>query len=166
MRRILSDYVRLFLVAGLIAVVDQITKAIVRANLSMGQVYHPEWPLSHYARIVHLQNYGMAGGFLPGLAGFFKILPVIIGLAILVFYPRVDPHDRLVRFALPIMLGGAIGNLVDRLYQGYVTDFISVGTFPVLNIADACISVGAAILIIGLFFQDEHKRTTGADLCI
>jgi signal peptidase II len=59
-----------------------------------------------------------------------------------------------------LLLGGAIGNLIDRFRQGYVTDFISVGKFPVLNIADASISVGVAILFIGMWLQERQKKQT------
>ena len=62
------------------------------------------------------------------------------------------------RLAMAMMLGGAVGNLVDRLTQGTVTDFISVGTFAVFNVADACISVGTVILIIAVWISERKQK--------
>lgn len=157
-----ATYLPLLAIAGVIVLIDQITKVVVRANLGIGQVYRPDLWLSQYVRIIHLKNYGASGGIFPGLSGVFTLLAALIGLAILVYYPRVPSGERLTRLALAIMFGGAMGNLIDRLYQGYVTDFISVGSFPVLNIADAAISTGSALLVLAVWVQDRRK-TPDAD---
>jgi signal peptidase II len=65
-----------------------------------------------------------------------------------------------VRLALVLQFGGAIGNLLDRATYGPVTDFISVGSFPVFNVADSCISVGVALLVAALWLEERKRRTT------
>jgi signal peptidase II len=82
-------------------------------------------------------------------------------IAILYFFPRVPRQDWVLRLALCLQFGGALGNLIDRLHQGYVTDFVSFMNFAVFNVADACISIGVAILILDIWFK-EKKKDTGA----
>jgi len=84
---------------------------------------------------------------------------------IIYYFPQVSPKDWTLRLALAMQLGGAVGNLVDRiLHDGFVTDFISVGNFPVFNIADASISVGVAILILGMWIKEQQEKKQAANL--
>jgi signal peptidase II len=80
---------------------------------------------------------------------------VVIGL-IIYYYPQVEDEDWFLRLALALQMGGAAGNLVSRLtMEGKVTDFISVGSFPVFNLADASISIGVAVLLIGMWVKER-----------
>jgi signal peptidase II len=88
----------------------------------------------------------------------FSVLVFLISLSILVFYPKLTEDDWFLRIALSLQLGGSIGNLIDRVTVGHVTDFISVGNFPVFNIADSCITVGAFIMIIGLWVEERKQK--------
>jgi len=82
---------------------------------------------------------------------------VIFG--IIYYFPRVDTGDWTLRVAMSMQLAGASGNLVDRfIHDGKVTDFISVGTFPVFNVADASISVGTTILLLGVYLQERAAQ--------
>jgi signal peptidase II len=161
LKRILNDYLGLGLMAGIIIALDQWTKALVKANVAFGDFWSP-WPwLTHYARIVHWKNTGAAFGILQNFGGVFTILAIIVSIAILYYYPQVPREDRILRLAMGLQLGGALGNLIDRLTQGYVTDFISVGNFAVFNIADASISSGVAVLIIGIWLKDRQSAKQG-----
>jgi len=83
---------------------------------------------------------------------------IVIG-AIIFYFPQVDKSDWTLRLAMSMQLAGAIGNLIDRLiHAGKVTDFISVGTFPVFNVADASISVGTVILLLGVYLQERAAQ--------
>src|SRR4030067_1795107 len=95
-----------------------------------------------YARIVHWKNTGAAFGLLQGFGGVFTILGLLVSIAILFYFPQVPTREWTLRLAMGLQLGGAVGNLIDRITQGYVTDFISVGTLPVFNVADSSISLG------------------------
>jgi signal peptidase II len=88
----------------------------------------------------------------------FTVLAFIVAIAILYYYPQVPRSEWAMRLAMAMMLGGAVGNLIDRLIQGTVTDFISVGTFAVFNVADACISVGTAILILAVWINERKQK--------
>jgi signal peptidase II len=154
----LTNYAFLFLVAGIIVLLDQITKEWVRLNLQLGEVYRPELWTSSYFRLVHWKNTGAAFGMFQNMNIVFVILSMVVSAVIVYYYPQIPRQDWLVRLAMAMLLGGAIGNLIDRFRQGYVTDFISVGKFPVLNIADASISVGVAILFLGMWLQERQKK--------
>jgi signal peptidase II len=145
-------------VAGVIIIADQLTKALVRANLDFSEMWAP-WPwLMPFARIVNWRNTGAAFGMFQELGGVFTVLAILVALAILYYYPQVPRQDWVLRLAMSMQLGGAIGNLIDRLTQGYVTDFISVGNFAVFNIADASISTGVAVLLAGMWVKERQER--------
>jgi signal peptidase II len=151
------DYAVLFGVAGVLVALDQWTKHLVRTGLAFEQTWSPwEW-LEPYARVIHWRNSGAAFGILQQFGGVFTILAILVSLAILYYYPQVPRQAWYLRMAMGIQLGGALGNLIDRLTQGYVTDFISVGSFAVFNVADACISVGVVILVLGMWNQDKRS---------
>jgi len=146
--------------AGVIVALDQWTKWLVRENLPFQATWLPEglsW-LSPYARIVHWYNSGAAFGMFQNGNLVFTMLAFIVIAAILFYYPQVGISDWSLRLAMGMQLGGAAGNLVDRLLIGKVTDFISVGTFPVFNVADSSISVGVVVLLLGVWIKERNER--------
>lgn len=158
MKKNIKSYIFLILLACLIIILDQITKELIRANLTFGEVWSPwEW-LTPYARIVHWYNTGVAFGLFQGLGLVFTILPMVVVILILIFYNQLAGENWWMRVAIGLELGGAIGNLIDRIRIGHVTDFISVGNFPVFNIADASITVGVGLMLIALWYE-EHKNS-------
>lgn len=158
LKKHLADYAFLFLVAGGIILVDQVSKYIIRANLAIGEVYRPELWITEFARIVHWQNTGAAFGMFQSLGNVFMILSIIVSATIIYYFPQVPRQDWLIRLAMAMLLGGAVGNLIDRLNLGYVVDFVSVGEFPVFNVADASISLGVVVLFIGMWMQERQKK--------
>ncbi|RPJ51173.1 MAG: signal peptidase II [Chloroflexi bacterium] len=159
-KKFVRTYWLLILVAGTIIVIDQITKAYIRANFVEGVDMWAPWPwLLPYARIIYVTNTGVAFGMLQGMGSIFMILAIIVSIAILYYFPRVPALDWTLRLALGFQLAGALGNLIDRLrFQGRVTDFISVGDFPVFNIADASITIGVLILLLGITLQERRQK--------
>lgn len=142
------DYAYLFSIAGLLIFFDQLTKFIVRQTIPFGQAWMPwEW-LAPYARIVNWHNTGAAFGMLQGFGGIFGVLAIIVSMAIVIYYPVIPRTDKWMRLALAMQLAGALGNFIDRLFFGAVTDFVSIWTFPVFNVADASISVGVVVLLV------------------
>ena len=155
----LKSYLVLLPITGLVVILDQWTKALVRADLAFGEVWSPfDW-LTPYARIVHWYNTGVAFGMFQDRNLLFSILVFLISLSIFIFFPKLTEDDWFLRIALSLQFGGSIGNLIDRLTVGHVTDFISVGNFPVFNIADSCITVGAVIMIIGLWLEEKKQKS-------
>ncbi len=160
MKNIVRKYWIIVLIAVVIVALDQWTKWLVRTNIPAGASWLPEslqW-LSPYARIVHWYNTGAAFGIFQGGGMVFTVLAFIVIGAILYYFPQVDKSDWTLRLAMSMQLGGAIGNLIDRLTIGHVTDFISVGNFAVFNVADASISVGAAVLLLGVWMMERAEK--------
>jgi len=165
-KNLVQKYRAILMVAAVIVVLDQWTKGLVRANIPAGATWLPEaWQwLSPYARIVHWYNTGAAFGMFKDASMILTVLAFIVIGAILFYYPQVEGDDWSLRLALSMQLGGAIGNLIDRLTIGHVTDFISIGTFPVFNVADASISVGAAVLFLGVWLKERAERREKAKM--
>ena len=154
------DYIFLFLFSGGIIVLDQWTKYLVRATIPLGADWLPEklsW-LMPYARFRHWYNTGAAFGLFKDGNLVFTILAIIVSVIIILYFPRVDRKEWWLRLALSMQLAGAVGNLIDRLQFGHVTDFISVGNFAVFNIADSSITVGVAILALGAILQEYRMK--------
>ncbi len=164
MKKYLKEYASLLIIAGLILLLDQLTKAWVRHNLSVGEIYRPDLWLSEYARIVHWKNTGAAFGMFQRFGGIFTVLSFIVSGVIIYYYPQIPRQDWIIRLAMGVLLGGALGNLIDRLTVGHVTDFASIGDFPVFNVADACISIGVVILFIGMWVQEKNKQVAVSEV--
>lgn len=142
-----------YILAGVIVLVDQYAKHLVRNNLLVNESYSP-WPaLAPYARLLHIQNTGAAFGLFKEAGLFFTVVAVIVSLVIVVYAQRLPAGNWWMRVALGMQLGGAVGNLIDRLVFGPVTDFISVGNFAIFNVADASISLGVALLALLMLFE-------------
>lgn len=165
---------RWFWILGLAAIVvglDQWTKYLVETNVPLGSSYAPFPALEPYFNIVHLTNTGAAFGLLRGQAGFFIVVAVIVIVVLLMFARQMGEGDWFMRLALGLQLGGATGNLIDRLHQGgHVTDFLlftlpvgdRVYQWPAWNVADAGIVVGTILLAILLLRDDRRKAQEAA----
>jgi signal peptidase II len=132
--------------AAIVVALDQATKISVRTWLDRGESWpDADWPM----RIRHVANSGAAFGVLEDQT-VFLIVMAFIGLAAIYLYYRYPPFDHwVVPIAIGMMLGGAAGNLLDRVRAGEVTDFIDFPRYPAFNVADSSITVGIAIIIIG-----------------
>ncbi len=137
---------------GAVLVLDQLTKAWIAATLSL----YERIPLLPFLDITRVHNRGAAFSFLSTAAGwqrwFFTALAFAVSVAILVWLRRLPGSQRRLAAGLALVLGGALGNLWDRLQHGYVVDFIDVyyggWHWPAFNVADSAISIGAALLIL------------------
>jgi signal peptidase II len=158
------DYLILFLIGAIIIGLDQWTKALVRAKIPLGTDWLPDglaWLLP-YARIRHWYNSGAAFGIFQNGNLVFTILAIIVILLILYYFPRTERNDWWLRGAMAMQFAGAAGNLIDRLAFGHVTDFISVGSFAIFNVADASISAGVAVLLLGVWLKERAEKKRAA----
>jgi len=139
----------IFFLLGVVTVVllDRLTKNFFAGFLDLNESI-AIFPFLHFS-LVH--NTGIAFGFFKDCGAVFIIIPVILtGLLVYnVYYYRHSPHlSRTYIVAFSLILGGAIGNLIDRISLGYVIDFIDFRVWPVFNIADSAITIGAAIILL------------------
>lgn len=131
-----------FLVALVVIGLDQFVKWVIRESVGLGDRHSVVWPLE----IVHFTNSGAAFGMLQG-AGPLLVLTSVVGMAAITIY-LFNPEfaHPLMRLGLALMLGGAVGNLIDRVKDGEVVDFIKVPNFPAFNVADSAITIGVLLL--------------------
>lgn len=139
--------------AAAVVALDQGTKAIVRAQMELYEVWPAGWEI---IRLHHVQNTGAAFGILQGAGTFLVVATFGAIVAITAFLLTLPAHGRLYHVALTLILGGAIGNLIDRLRLGAVTDFIDPTHYPAFNLADSCIVCGVALLAV-LAFREESS---------
>ena len=155
-RRRLAPFVA---IASAVLIADQATKAAVRGWLTVGQ----SWPAGDgLLRISHVENSGAAFGILQGAAPFLLIITAVGVIAVAAYLLFVPVRSLWITTALALILGGAAGNLVDRVARGAVTDFIDPTHYPAFNIADSAIVVGAFTLAAFTFFDGgshEEERS-------
>ena len=159
-----SRFVTWMVVAMIIAVVDQLTKLAIIEWIPL----YDRVPLNSFINLTHQKNTGAAFSFLADAGGwqrwFFVVLASGVSVVIAVWIWRIrNTGQTILSAGLALVLGGAVGNLIDRILLGHVTDFFQVWfgswAFPSFNVADAGISVGAALLIIdALFFSGREQE--------
>jgi signal peptidase II len=153
---------RVVLVAVVAVVVfafDRITKVVVESSVPFGSSVDV---VGQWVRISHVTNSGAAFGLLPERTTLLSILSVVAVLAIVFYYRRLAADSRLIAATLGMQLGGAFGNLVDRIGQGYVVDFVDVGIpggvrFWAFNVADSSIVVGIVAVTVLLWWQERRQ---------
>lgn len=139
-------------IALAVVVLDQLTKFAATNYLTQ----HGEIHLAPFLNLVLVHNTGAAFGFLSSAGGWQNVFFIIVALAaslfILWMYRRLGAQDRLLAVGLMLVLGGAVGNLIDRFVYGYVIDFIDIyygaWHWPAFNVADSAISIGAVLLVL------------------
>jgi signal peptidase II len=158
----LRKYSTLFILTGVITVADQVIKLIIQAYLLPN---HGVAVISGFFNLVNVQNPGGAFGLLarfnPAAARpFFLIVTAVFVAAIIFYYGRIPVRRRFFRFGMTFILGGAVGNLMDRLRQSYVVDFLdfNVGGYhwPAFNLADISITTGAIMFLISTVLTNSE----------
>lgn len=141
----------------LLAVLDQVIKYFVSADLKpMGSVTI----IDNILNFTYVENRGVAFGMFSGMRWVFIALTALLICAIIIYMFKRKPQSKLFYVCVALIIGGGIGNLIDRIFYGYVIDYISLSFFsPVCNFADYCITIGTALLVIYvLFFSKEFNE--------
>lgn len=152
-----------------VILLDQVTKALVVSTIKM----KGSFALLPILEIVYLENKGAAFSILHDASGwqrwFFIALALVVSIALMIWLRRIrTPEQTILAVGLSLVLGGALGNVIDRVWHGYVVDFIyfhwRTWDFPAFNIADTAISLGAACLLIDAFRESgrAEKRTANS----
>ncbi|MDI7276593.1 MAG: signal peptidase II [Anaerolineae bacterium] len=135
-----------FAVAAAVLVLDQLSKAAVMRYLEPQVPWNPIAPLRAIVSLTYVTNTGAAFGLFPQLGNVYVVVALLIVGALLIFYRNLALTHRLMQVCLGLQLGGALGNLLDRLRFGHVIDFIDFKVWPVFNVADSSIVIGVVIL--------------------
>ena len=144
-------------------VLDQVSKYLVVANMELGQSVDI---IPGVFRFTYIHNEGAAFGSMADARWIFMILSSVAIIAILVYIFWKKPESKLLLSALILVAGGGIGNMIDRIWLGYVIDFIDFCAFPklwmwIFNVADACVCIGAGLLVLWMILdivKDEKAK--------
>ncbi len=155
--------------AVIVILADQVTKTLILGWFQLGD----SRPVTEFFNLVRVHNTGAAFSFLAGASGWQRWFFITLGLVVsgfIVWMIRSHPTQKLFCFAVSMVMGGALGNVVDRALHGYVVDFLQFrfaflaplfpgGYFPSFNVADAAITLGAACLIVDEILRVRRART-------
>ena len=151
-------------VGGFVVISDQVTKRLAEDRLRNQE---PVRLFGDWLRLSYVKNTGAAFGLLPDQTTFFVIVGIIVIGVIAASYRYLPRSGFRLHLALGLQLGGAIGNLIDRIRQGYVVDFVDFGYhtnwWPVFNVADSAIVVGVALLALNAFAPTPAARGESAN---
>lgn len=152
-------------IAGLVILVDQYAKYAVRAAVPVGGTLSLAPGLDPFFRLVHIENSGAAFGIFQNGGLVFTVIAILVSAVIIYYSLRLPDGQWALRVILGLQLGGAIGNLVDRLVNGPVTDFFNLfGMFntPIFNVADLSITVGVILLVLQMWGESRAPKALEA----
>lgn len=158
-----AELVLPLLIMAVVLVLDQGTKRLVETRIPLYSYWSPFPGLENLFRITHTANTGAVFGLFQGTGMFFAGLAIIVAVAILYINHTLPGKQWLLRLALGLQLGGALGNMIDRFRQGHVTDFIDIGPWYIFNVADMAL-VGGVILFGIVLIRDERNTRKNAPI--
>ena len=146
------------IVAIVILIIDQLTKKIITATMNIGDSYEV---IPHFLNITSHRNNGAAWGILSGKMGFFYIITLVILVVLVLFYIKEAKYNLFMQVAISLLFAGALGNFIDRVFNGEVVDFIDTNIFgydfPIFNVADSSLTIGVILVIIALLKDTTNK---------
>lgn len=154
-------YIIYYAIAMFVIVADQLTKWLVVKHLEIGErivIWDP------YINLLSHRNRGAAWGMLQGQMWLFYIVTFIVIIGILYYFHKEAKGQPLFSISLMLLLGGAVGNFIDRLWRKEVVDFIDVlipiinYDFPIFNVADAALTIGVIVIILHVFLDEKKKE--------
>lgn len=138
----------IFSIALFIVFLDQLTKFIIKKNFELS---HSIPLINNILHFTYVTNTGSAFGLFKGFNLIFVLFSIIVVIVILHYLKKIKQNENLLQFSVGLLLGGTIGNLIDRITYGFVVDFIDFRIWPVFNIADSTVTTSAILLIILLW---------------
>lgn len=151
--------IRYYIIALCVIIIDQMTKWLIVKNMEL----HESIPIiDNFFAITSHRNKGAAWGILQGQMTFFYIVTIIVVIGIVYMLHKHGKENKLFAFSLSIILGGAIGNFIDRIFRKEVVDFLDFMIFsydfPIFNVADSALTVGVILIIIATIFEDGKAK--------
>jgi signal peptidase II len=144
-----SKYLKVFSIAAIIVLIDQITKFLIKTNFQLNQNFE----IINFFQLKYIHNFGAGFGILQQQKWILIFISIVVVGIILFYLDRVKKKDKVVQVLAGFVLGGTLGNLIDRISYGYVIDFIDIGAWPTFNFADSFVTIGVLGLII--YFWDK-----------
>ncbi|AOH54214.1 signal peptidase II [Peribacillus muralis] len=148
-----------YLIALLVIALDQLTKWMIVKKMEYGESIEI---IENLLYITSHRNRGAAWGILQGQMWFFYIITIAVIIGLVYYIQKMAKQSRLLGVALGLMLGGAIGNFIDRIARQEVVDFVHTYifsySFPVFNVADASLSIGVGLLVIHMLLEEKNAK--------
>ncbi len=158
---LLRKWLSLIVIVIAVIALDQVTKQLVIDHVPFRESISPIPALAPFFQITYIHNTGAAFGFLPQGGDLFLIIELIVVVILLVYYPRIDAKERLTRWGIALVIGGALGNAADRLTHGAVIDFIHYQIPGVIsnvsNLADHAIVIGVIVIFVQSWRADSGR---------
>ncbi len=148
-----NNFKLVFSIALFIVIIDQLSKFLVRSKFLLNE---SKQLIPKVLELTRVENTGIAFGLLKDLEIVMIIISVLI-IGAIIYYLKEVKNRNLCIF-LSLILGGAFGNLIDRVFYGTITDFIKINIWPVFNIADSCITIGAVLLIVYFLRKENNSK--------
>lgn len=142
-----------FLIIGII-LIDQLSKFYIQQTMTIG-MSHPI--ITDVFHITYILNPGAAFGILENQRLFFIFIAIVMIFVVAYIYPKIPSNSSLLRLGVALLVGGAIGNVIDRVKFGYVVDFFDFRIWPIFNIADITIVIGVTLIIYSMIFLSNIK---------
>ena len=163
MKRIAKRLILLLPIVAIVIGLDQWTKMLVRKALPVGGSIAPLSFLGDFFQILHWKNTGAAFGIFQNANLILMVLSSLIVVVLLVYYFSMKEDHLLIRIGLSLAIAGAFGNLIDRVFRGYVTDFLSFGRFPIFNVGDSAVTVGVGLMVLALLLESNSRNVVPED---
>lgn len=148
-----------YLIALLVIAFDQLTKWMIVKKMEYGESIEI---IENLLYITSHRNRGAAWGILQGQMWFFYIITIAVIIGLVYYIQKMAKESRLLGVSLALMLGGAIGNFIDRVVRQEVVDFVHTYifsySFPVFNVADLALSIGVGLLVIHMFLEEKNAK--------
>lgn len=145
------------IISCVVFIVDLLTKYVIQNHIALQNVEI----IKGFFSLTYAENTGMAWSLLSGKQAFLSVVSAI-AIGVMIYYVVAKNVDKFTKIALALMIGGAAGNLFDRLFLGYVRDFLDFiifgYDFPIFNVADSALTIGVILLIIASFIEDKDKK--------
>ncbi len=143
-----------YFIALVIAAADQIIKLIVNQHMFLNQSIDL---IGSVVKLTYVRNTGVAFSLFVGFSPYLAVVGTLVVALVIFFHYRLERQNFLVQLGLSFILGGSLGNLIDRFARGYVVDYMDITIWPVFNLADIMINVGVIILAYKLFEEEEKN---------
>ncbi|KPJ68452.1 hypothetical protein AMJ44_06460 [candidate division WOR-1 bacterium DG_54_3] len=139
-----------YVLALAILIIDQVLKSLVHQSMSLGQSIPL---LDGIIKLTYVRNTGAAFSLFVGFSPYLLVIGVIVALAVIYFHYKIPARNYYLQTGLAFILGGSLGNLVDRIFRSYVIDYLDVTVWPVFNFADIMINAGVILIAFKLFAE-------------
>jgi signal peptidase II len=159
LKKLFNRYGFLLLIAGGVILLDQVAKYAIRAQYGIWSVGGPWKVLGVDVFLVHMPNTGMMLGLFQGAGPIIVIFGLAIAGILVYAFSKISRQNGLARWGVALLLGGILGNLIDRVFLGYITDFVRIDPLPVFNMADIAVYTGVILLAFSVLFDGKRKES-------